>query len=169
MGSKIKTRPASVKDANAMSVIHARSWKKAYQGLISDEFLNGIEETKWVDMLTKGLGDETMKAWVATHEDEIVGCVCVGDSLWEGYKGQLEVISIYVLPEYWKFGVGSLLINNVLEYAHVNEYSEIGLWVLEGNTRAVEFYERNGFVDTGNAISFMIGENPTTEKRYVRK
>lgn len=166
---KIRTRIANIQDAISMSIIHANSWKKAYQGLLSDEYLNGIKDTRWVDMITKGLEDNTMKAWVVTNEDKIIACTCIGDSRYQDYEGQLEVISIYVLPEYWNLGAGSLLIEDILEYALNNNYLEIGLWVLDGNNQAIKFYEKNGFLSNGDTISCMIGKNPTTEKRYIKK
>lgn len=166
---KIRTRIANIHDAISMSFVHANSWKKAYQGLLPDEYLNGIKDTQWVDMLTNGLEDNTMKAWVATIEDKIIACTCVGNSRYQGYEGQLELISIYVLPEYWSLGTGSLLINEVLEYALNNNYLEVGLWVLDGNNQAIRFYEKNGFLNNGDTISCKIGESLTTEKRYIKK
>ena len=74
--SKIKTRIAKIQDAVSMSIIHANSWKKAYQGLLPDEYLNEIKDTRWVDMITKGLKDSSMKAWVATIEEKIIACTC---------------------------------------------------------------------------------------------
>lgn len=166
---KIRTRIANIQDAISMSTIHANSWRKAYQGLLSDEYLNGIKDTRWVDMITKGLESNTMKAWVATIEDKVIACICVGNSRYQGYEGQLELISIYVLPEYWNLGTGSLLINEVLEYALNNNYLEVGLWVLDGNNQAIGFYEKSGFFNNGDTISCMIGKNPTIEKRYIKK
>jgi len=167
--SKIKTRTATIQDAVSMSLIHANSWKKAYQGLLPDEYLNGIEDTQWVDMITNRLKDGTMKAWVATIEDKMIGCVCVGNSKYQGYEGQLELISIYVLPEYCHLGAGSLLLNEVFEYALNNNYLEVGLWVLDGNHHAIRFYEKNGFIANGDSISCMIGKKLTIEKRYIKK
>lgn len=62
---EIRTRIANIQDAVSMSIIHADSWKKAYQSLLPDEYLNEIKDSRWVDMITKGLEDNTMKAWVA--------------------------------------------------------------------------------------------------------
>lgn len=41
---RIKTRIASIEDSTSMSIIHANSWKKAYQGLLPDEYLNQIKD-----------------------------------------------------------------------------------------------------------------------------
>lgn len=74
-----------------------------------------------------------------------------------------------LLPEYWNLGTGSLLINEVLKYALNNNYSKVGLWVLDGNNQAIRFYKKNGFRNNGDTISCMIGKKRTTEKRYIKK
>lgn len=165
----IRTRIASIKDATSMSTIHANSWKKAYKDLLPDEYLKRIKVSRWVDMITNGLEDDTMKAWVATIEDKIIACICLGDSRYKGYEKQLELISIYVLPEYWNLGVGSLLIDGAFTYAANNKYLEIGLWVLDGNKSAIRFYEKRGFLNNGDIISCIIGGKSTNEKRYVKR
>ncbi|NLY46626.1 MAG: GNAT family N-acetyltransferase [Tissierella sp.] len=166
---RIRTRIANVEDATSISTIHAKSWKEAYKGLLPNKYLNEIKDTRWVDMITKGLIDNTMKAWIAIIEDEIIACTCIGDSRYKGYENQLELISIYVLPEYWNVGAGSLLIDEVLKYAEDNDYVEVGLWVLDGNNQAIRFYEKNGFLSNGDTISCTIGEKHTNEKRYIKK
>jgi len=79
---------AKVQDAVSMSIVHAHSWRRAYKGLLPDDYLNELEDTRWVDMFSNGLKDGSLKGWVATVEDKIVGCACVGDSRYQGYEGQ---------------------------------------------------------------------------------
>ncbi len=165
---RIRIRKANTRDAVSMSIIHANSWRKAYKGLLLDEYLNKIQDTQWINMITKGLEDNTMNAWVATIEDIIIACTCVGNSRYKGYEGQLELISIYVLPEYWNLGgAGSLLIEEVLEYAVNNKYKEVGLWVLDDNSQAIRFYEKKGFFNNGDTISCMIGGKTPQLKNVI--
>lgn len=165
----IRIRLANIDDAIFMSVIHAESWKKAYQGLLPDEYLKGIKDDRWVNMIIRGLKDKSMKAWVASAEEKIIACACIGDSRYPTYAHQLELISIYVLPEYWHSGAGSLLMNKVLEYAAENDYNEVGLWVLTGNNQAIKFYEKFGFINNGDTLSRTLGGTPAVEKRYIKK
>jgi len=36
-------RPAEVSDAERIGLIHVRSWQSAYQGLISQDYLDGLD------------------------------------------------------------------------------------------------------------------------------
>lgn len=45
--SEIRIRIVNIQDANSMSIIYANSWKKAYKGLLSDEYLNEIKDIQW--------------------------------------------------------------------------------------------------------------------------
>ncbi|MBU3196763.1 hypothetical protein [Clostridium algidicarnis] len=68
---RIKIRIASIEDSTSMSIIHANSWKKAYQDLLPDEYLNQIKDLRWVDMINKCLEDNTMKAWVLPSKKKL--------------------------------------------------------------------------------------------------
>ena len=54
------------------------------------------------------------------------------------------IARLFVEPVLHNAGIGSKL----LEYA-VKEFNADYLWALERNTRAIRFYERNGFIATG--------------------
>lgn len=164
----LRIRMANIDDAISMSIIHAKSWQKAYQGLLPDEYLNGIKDDRWVNMISRGLKDKSMKAWIASAEEKSIACACIGDSRYPTYEHQLELISIYVLPEYWHSGAGALLLNKVLEYAAANDYNEVGLWVLTGNKQAIKFYEKFGFTYNGDTLTNTLGGAPAVEKRYIK-
>ena len=93
----------------------------------------------------------------------------IGNSKYKDYEGQLELISIYVIPEYWNLGVGSLLLKEVFQYAMNNNYIEIGLWVLDGNYGAMNFYEKKGFSFNGDIMTSKIGGKLVSERRYIKK
>lgn len=68
------------------------------------------------------------------------------DGLIRGFvqMDQREICKLYVDPFFQGMGIGKRLIT----YA-VNELRGNHLWALEKNTRAVSFYQRNGFHLTG--------------------
>ena len=56
-----------------------------------------------------------------------------------------EIVSIYLLPEYWGKGGGKLLFSTAAEQLEYMGYRKLFLWVLESNQKARIFYERMGF------------------------
>ena len=165
--SDVSVRQATSGDAAMMSLIHKRSWVKAYAGLIEPSFLDGLKDDRWVKSLEKGLSEKTIRAWLACVEGAPVACACVGISHCAGDEDALELISIYCLPEYWRKGAGHALMQSVKEYARAAGYQRIAMWVLEGNNRAIRFYEKEGFLFTGERKRLTIGGKENAEIRYA--
>ena len=58
-------------------------------------------------------------------------------------------VAIAVLQDYWNQGIGTQLMNALLEIAKSKEVQQIELEFIEGNTRARALYEKLGFRITG--------------------
>lgn len=74
-----------------------------------------------------------------------------------GRRG-LEVRSLYVRAEMYGRGIGYALLTEAIGPAPAY------LWVLDGNDRAIAFYERQGFRFDGCSKTERVG----TERRMVR-
>ncbi|MGH9297378.1 MAG: GNAT family N-acetyltransferase [Acidimicrobiales bacterium] len=61
----------------------------------------------------------------------------------------LEMVSMWVAPEYRRLGVASELVEHLLEFGRSEDVDEVSLWVAEGNGAAVATYVRLGFEATG--------------------
>lgn len=163
----IKIERASISNSEIMSEIHYYSWKSTYKGMIPDEYLMNLKPTHWVSMLKNGFSENNLVGWVAYLDEMPIGCACVGNSRYAGYENDLELISIYTLPEYFGIGVGKLLMDEVKKYANENGYLTIGLWVLDKNISATIFYEKMGFFFNNDTMKIKIGGSELTEYRYV--
>ena len=58
-----------------------------------------------------------------------------------------QICELYVDSFFAGNGIGTQLIQYAIKNLHANQ-----LWVLEKNTRAISFYERNGFVLSGKRM-----------------
>lgn len=163
----VTVTPASAADVLDMSLIHKRAWVKAYEGLIEQSYLDRLQDGRWVRVFEKCFSEGTMTAWIAYIEGLPVACAGAGITPNTENGKELELISLYCLPEYWGKGAGYALMQRVKDHAYAEGYAQIALWVLEGNDRAIHFYEKEGFSDTGGRESIMIGEKEYTERRYV--
>ena len=60
-----------------------------------------------------------------------------------------ELQTLYLDRFVWRHGYGAVMTQRVLDYARTHSFSEVVLWVLEGNARARSFYEAMGFAPDG--------------------
>ena len=82
----------------------------------------------------------------------------------EGYG---EIISLYVHPIYQGSGIGSMLLEQAVEYIKESGYNNICLCVFEKNEKAKKFYEKDGFKDSGIKNSLKIDDEDIPETVYV--
>ncbi|MEI6462096.1 MAG: GNAT family N-acetyltransferase [bacterium] len=84
----------------------------------------------------------TSKCFIAKVDDKIVGYA------WPRVENNKnEVGAIYILTKYQRQGIGKKLMEKVFEYFHNEDiYVECAMY----NTKAIEFYKKNGFEITNN-------------------
>ena len=83
----------------------------------------------------------TRKYYVAVDENNIpVGYIGVFDSF-----DDYNIIGIAVDNNYQKKGIGSLLLQKVIEEAKLNNIKSLSLEVDEKNEKAINFYKNKGF------------------------
>jgi len=88
--------------------------------------------------------------FVAVFNDQVVGMAAGGAS---NDTGTASLTSLWVDPSTRGQGVGDQLVNAVLKWAKAEGFSQVLLWVTEGNSKAASLYERNGFTRTGDVIT----------------
>jgi ribosomal protein S18 acetylase RimI-like enzyme len=140
-------RPARPEDAPALAEVHVASWRDAYAGLVPPEALASFtverRTERWAAMLAEPDGRVCV---LAELDGRVAGFhVCSRPDP----AGVAELSGLYVHPRALSRGVGSALLADCLARLRRAGARTIELWVLEGNARARAFYERHGFVDTG--------------------
>ena len=156
-------RRAIVDDATDLAEVHVTTWRQAYAGILSDEFLAGLDaesRARWWRQLI-GRGAEVHVADVG----RVVG-FCHADS--SDGVGWGEVFAIYVHPAHWGAGHGCALLRAGEETLMAKGHERALLWVLEANERGRRFYERQGW-SLGKPIRVEdIGGVQVTELRYEK-
>jgi ribosomal protein S18 acetylase RimI-like enzyme len=118
----------------------------------------------WEDLLSE-TGTAQFPVFVATDNGRIVGFCSFGAA--EGDSGGAgEVYAIYLLPEYLGKGAGHALFDAALTALKHAGFQQAVLWVLEGNDRAVRFYEAHGWASDGARKETERGGVVTRELRY---
>jgi len=88
---------------------------------------------------------------VVEVEGKIVGFTrCEGSKL-SRFRHKAE-LGVCISKEYWGYGIGKALLENVLMWADTVEIEKITLTVVQTNTKAIQLYKRYGFVEEGLLI-----------------
>lgn len=144
-----------------ISNIYESSWKFAYKGIIPQDYLDSIPKGRWANRR------EGMNNLVLIENGIIIGTASFCKSRWEKYNDYGEIVSIYFLPDYMGKGYGNHLIKKCIEELKSLGFKKLLLWVLEDNLRARKFYEKNGFVCSGEYLSDNIGGKDLREVMYT--
>jgi GNAT superfamily N-acetyltransferase len=168
-------REARRGDELAVAEIHVRAWQEAYRGLIPAEFLDALDPreraarytfespdpaapTTVLAVLSEGGAEdgpsltncrEVRSGSSSAPRERIAGFVTFGPSRDEDAQGFGEVYALYVDPDRYQGGVGRLLMAEARRRLRDSGFTAAILWVLDGNTRAASFYEREGWRPDG--------------------
>ena len=147
----IVIRKATVDDAYGIASVHVRSWQVAYRGHMPDDFLDGLDMGKRMNMWRALTQDSDKIIFIAEDTaDNIVGFSALGRSRDpDANPDTAEVSAIYVHPEKWGKGIGRTLLSRSLSEVRKRDFNQLTLWVLEANQRARSFYESFGFMQDG--------------------
>ncbi|MBY0488816.1 MAG: GNAT family N-acetyltransferase [Gemmatimonadaceae bacterium] len=143
MSSMVSLHALALDDLPTIASLHATSWRRAYRGILGDDYLDGdlvAERTAvWREKLADGVG----LGWIVRVDGAPAGFVFVrphADAQW----GTL-VDNLHVLPTYQGHGLGKRLLHEVatwcMQYA---PDAGVYLWVFTDNTPARGFYARVG-------------------------
>jgi GNAT superfamily N-acetyltransferase len=169
----VEVRRAGPADAAPIAVVHVRSWQGAYRGLLSQEYLDGLDPADRIERWQRRLEQDGWPAAgtvVAVSGGQVGGFANFGPTRDADAGGARvgEITAIYVLPEAWGAGLGRSLMTVAVSYLAAAGYETAALWVLESNARARRFYDRAGWTADGSAKQEEIAGSPVTEVRYRR-
>ncbi len=136
-------------DAPDIATVHMRSWEAAYKDIIPDEYIrekNSGRKALWKKILE---GVNTTE-YIIKKGGIIVGFIGMGVSRDEdANKETYELKGLYLLPEYFRQGIGTKAMEFVFSKARDLNMKTVIVWLLESNHNAEKFYEKCGFVPDG--------------------
>ncbi|KQV64858.1 hypothetical protein ASC64_14140 [Nocardioides sp. Root122] len=156
--------PARPEDAEAFADLHLDVWEEAYAALMPTSVFTERRArrdervTSWRTIIETG-SSANLLAWAA--DGTLVGFSSTGPGRDDPADGlpPLELMGLYVRASAYGTGVGHALLT-----AAISD-SDAYLWVLDGNARAIGFYERQGFRFDGATKPEDVG----LERRMVRR
>jgi GNAT superfamily N-acetyltransferase len=163
----LSLRPATAADADLIASIHSASWQATYHGLLPDAFLDNEvtrERAAYWRARLNAPGAERRSVVIAELGEEPIGFACVERQPESSWGVLLD--NLHALPGHQGIGVGKLLMGAAADWARAQGETQLYLYVLEGNTPAIGFYERQGWRFAG-AEPDRVGGMDITALRYV--
>ena len=161
---QVEIDDATPDDVYAVRQVQRETWLATYpneeHGITRDDIAAQFakDETpagrQKLENRKESYADPTIHTWVAKDSDTIIG-FC------SGKKGDdsNRIWSIYILPEHQGRGVGKLLMTASLIW--LGDDKDIYLDVASYNAKAIAFYERFGFVESGREVVAPVSPLPS--------
>lgn len=147
----ITIRKAKLGDEKTLAYIQTESWKSAFADIISAKNMERCTditkaETMYENVLKSGYAEISI-----LEIDENPHCIAAWSKARNPeFSDSAELICIHSLCDNWGKGYGTMMMNHIFNKIKNSGYNSVLLWVFEKNTRARSFYEKHGFVLTGN-------------------
>lgn len=164
-------RYANREDIQGLAKVYVRAWKAAYRGIVPSKFLDELSEEMWENSYRETLGKEgSPKAAVLIVNNEIAGVSSFGKSRdLDMPEDTGEIFSIYLIPEFWRIGLGTKLFEWVVKELKTSGFKRCVIGVLQKNTAARGFYLKNRCSeDTGSQKTYKIEGEELPLIRYFK-
>ncbi len=138
----MKVRRANSTDAFAVKSAHYHAYQVNYRGYLPDDYLDNMPFDAAVVERTANYINEH-EYYVAEKEGQVLGfasCEYPAD-------GTVEIMMLYVHPDFQRQGVGSFLVNEICRLKKSAGYNKLILWTLQ-NGPSLGFYQKIGFLQT---------------------
>lgn len=155
-------RIAEADDLAGVQSVAQRTWRATYNGMIPDTDIDAFLESNYnlerLTFIRESMGPGML---VAVNDGQVVGYVMIT----KDRDGFAQIWAIYVLPDWQRRGVGSILWQAALDRARQLESPELVLWVLAENDPARRFYESQG-AHAAEERDFPVGGGSVGEVSY---
>jgi len=135
----VKIRNAIISDSEKIARISVDTWRSAYTGLIDKKTLDNLSYLDKVHgwrIKIESLDNRTI-IFVAEIDNELVGFALAGQEQQDPSVKSLhdigELMAIYVSDKYQRRGIGTLLVQKVVDYLIKNNINSMCVWTIENN------------------------------------
>jgi GNAT superfamily N-acetyltransferase len=159
---------ATPQDSAAIAALHAESWRNAYRGMLSDQYLDeGVFADRaafWKERFDTQR-PERQFILKATSQNGLDGFACALLDAEPAWGARLD--NLHVRPQLIGRGIGHALFNAARAWiAEVTQAESMHLWVVEANHTARRFYDRQGGAVVERATRLVARGLSVLELRY---
>ena len=153
--SNIKISKALPEDIQKIGDVFYKTWLDTYPneelGITFEDIEDRYKNRNTEDVIERGkkaiLEQQGNELFLVAKDGELVVGVCRAFV----YPDKNELQVIYILPDYQRRGLGRLFWEEVKKFFDVKRVIIVN--VATYNTKAIEFYKKIGFIDTGKRFS----------------
>jgi ribosomal protein S18 acetylase RimI-like enzyme len=164
---QIQIKRATINDIEFLQNISRKTFYETFSWANSEENMNKyLKEDLSIDQLSGELINRNSEFYFAMLNDNVIGYLKLnfGKSQTELKDDKaVEIERIYVLKEFQGKKAGQLLYERAVEIANQKNADYIWLGVWEENPRAINFYNKNGFVEFDRHV-FKLGDDEQTDR-----
>ncbi len=171
--AKVHIHRAGIADATLISGLSEETFFDTFNGTCTNNDMKVFIEDYFNEkQVCKELQDANDFYFIAFVDDIAAGYIRMKEEqsdveVIKSKKG-IELKRIYVLKEYHSKKIGAALMRFALDFAIDKGYELLWLGVWEHNERAIKFYKKFGFEDTGFQHPFPIGSTPQTDNWMIK-
>ena len=161
-------RTAVIEDTEEIVDLKIKAWKKAYQGMIEEEYLENMDPERFEEKLRLYFYDCNRIVYEDRKTKKIMGFCMYGErqNKAEGYQEyDSEICALYVDPDHKREGIGSKLILSAFKHLKQEKKQNTLLWCLKKNHSARHFYEAMGGILLGEKELYL-NQTPYSEVGY---
>lgn len=143
LSMNLQFREATPRDAEAIALLHAESWRTTYRGMLNDAFFeqNIVANRLSVWQQRFHTSAEHQFVLLAEEGEELYGFICLFGGA-DGILGSF-VENLHVSPKMQGQGIGCKLLVQAGQWVQTHlPHSTLYLWVYKTNHAARRFYER---------------------------
>ncbi len=161
-------RLATVLDVTRIAEIHIASWRKAYAGIVPQDFLDAMDVEERKARWTRSFLRTTCTLIVAEVDNNVVGFCDSGKNRDADLpETTAELYTIYLDPEVWGQGLGAELWKAASQMLTDQGFTSASVWVIADNARAIRFYEQMSFVFDGTSKVITLAGADLQEVRMI--
>ena len=166
MEKNIRIVKASVSDLKTLQKIGKQTFIETFAYSNSDEDMQKyLQQNFSEEQLTQELNNPNSAFYFAILDDKTVGYLKINWSKAQTEQHDMQALElerIYVLNGFQGKNIGQLLHDKTLSIAKTQKSKYLWLGVWEHNSKAIRFYEKNGFIAFDKHI-FIVGVDKQTD------
>jgi diamine N-acetyltransferase len=158
-------------DLDVLQVISIETFNDTFKEQNSPKNMKAyLDKAFNTKQLKSELSNDSSAFYFIYSDDKLAGYLKININEAQSEKmtdESLEVERIYIRKDFQKEGLGKHLMNEAIKIALLRNKKIIWLGVWEKNLKAIEFYKKNGFVQTG-VHSFHMGDEEQKDLIFKR-